>query len=256
MDRLALACLVVCGCQQDSLRELARIEPREHEPIETPLECMFYTIDRDATLWRMDVSEVTATEVGVSATPELNDVTLQADGSMMALSPDAIYDLSPETGDTALLVEGLFAVEPVAADTLPDGSLLVGGENLLFIADLETFDVVEHEVELPAGWIFSGDLAVIDAETAYASVKKYGQDDHLYRLDLTSGAAQDLGSLEHVRVFGLDFGCDGALYGFTDAQPPQLLAIELEGGTPVVRELGALEGVSSIWGAAGPSVGQ
>lgn len=220
----------------------------------TPLPCNFYSVDSEGMLWRIDPNAVEAIAIGSTGVDvSFTDVTITPDNKILAITRFDVYEIAPDDASTQLIHDDLFDGQPVAADTLPDGRLLVGGDGEVAVVDMDlgTYDVVGA---LPGGWEFSGDIAVRSATAAYATARTDpSQEDHLFNFDLVTGAANDLGTLGSKNVFGLDYGCDGRLYGVVADVPPGFLYID--GSTAQSTMLGSPTGPATLWGAAGPADG-
>ncbi len=263
--------LIVTACGSDQLDALPAAQPVLEEPApdepgvvtppvdeplpnpDPPAPCMFYGIDLQGQLWRIDPEAVTATLVGPSGIASASDIGIASDGTLLAIDDSSLYQLSPSTGQATLLGSDLFS-DQVAGDSLGDGSLLLGGGRTVGKVDPDTLEVTERGELLPFGYNFCGDIAVIDATTAYATAGNWLGVNHLFELDLAAGTADDLGSLEREFVFGLDFACDGRLYGVVNGLPPPRLIRLTPGPDGVsVEDLGGLDGVLILSGLAGPA---
>jgi hypothetical protein len=266
---LLVSVFALAACQDDSLRaaERAAVEtaepvdppddddpddPDEPDIIDPPVACMFYGVDGDGQLWVIDPIAVTASLVGPSGVSGITDIGITHDGVILAVTRRSFYRLSPSTGAATLIAADVYS-DKVAGDALPDGSMLIGGNRSVGKINPTTSVVTVRGDLLPSGWNFSGDLAVIDSRTAYGSGTNLFSIDHLFFIDLVTGAATNMGSLERSWVFGLDFGCDGELYGLVDGDTPELVRINLSGMSFTVDELGPVSGPASLWGAAGPA---
>lgn len=248
--------LVLGGCNDNTLLPA----PFEKPPLDPtlpeakPLACNFYSVDSDGELWRIDPEQVEAIDIGSTNTQaSFTDVTITPDEKILAITRWDVYEIDPADATTVLIKDDLFAGQPVAADTMMDGRLLVGGDGEIAVVDLdaETYDVIGA---LPSGYEFSGDIAVNNSTSAFATARTgAGQEDHLFKVDLVTGVTTDLGSLGNERVFGLDYGCDGRLYGVIANLPPEFLLIDSSTGQS--QMLGTPAGPATLWGAAGPADG-
>ncbi len=277
MTRTSLIALLLAGaCSGDGLRTVERthepasapggdsdpgdgdppLTPADADPgdVDAPVPCMFYGVDEHGTLWRIDPETVTATAVGASGIEGVTDIGITPQGAMLAVTRSSLYRLSPSTAEATLLGADLFGTDQVAADATPDGKLLIGGDREVAKIDPVSLEITVRGDLLPSGWMFSGDYAVIDARTAYASATNLLAIDHLFFLDLAAGTNVNLGSMGRSFVFGIDFGCDGELYGVQDGQPPHLLRLTAGSSSVSVQDLGGLEGPPSLWGATGPAL--
>ncbi len=264
MARLLLL-LALASCGSDHLvskpppdRDDDDDDEQPHEPTDLPEDCMFYGLDSEGVLWRIDAEALTADLVGETGVPEVNDVAIMADGRMFAFDDTDFYALSPADAEATLLAADVFDDDMglVGADVLPDGRLLAGGYGSFGFIDIEAGEYADEPSVLSGGDQFSGDFAVIDDRFAFATVKKSGQNDKLVRLDVVDGEVEVLGTLGVPKVYGLDFGCDGELYGLVSSDPPEVLHLDVSGGGVEVTSLGTLDGPKSLWGAAGPTQGE
>lgn len=208
----------------------------------------------DGLLWDIDPDAGSATLVGPTATTSVTDLAITADGKIVAIELERADLFDPATGAATDLSMTPWLTKQNALDVLPDGRLLVGGLGELAAVDLST-GAVEMLSMLPVGFKFSGDIAVIDGDSAFATAFTGSDEpDQLMLLDVSSGGADVVGSIGAQDVWGLDYGCDGSLYGLTDGGdgPPQLLRIDaLTGmGTLVASFPGGPDG---LWGASGPA---
>ena len=218
----------------------------------TPLPCNFYSVDSEGDLWRIDPANVEATRIGsTGAGVSFTDITITPDNKILAITRWDVYEIDPFDAATVLVADDIFGGQPVAADTMPDGRLLVGGAGEIAVVDMDTgsYDVIS---QLPSGWEFSGDIAVAEGNKAYATLRTgAGTDDHLFEVDLITGVTTDLGTLGSPNVFGLDYGCDSRLYGVIADVPPTFLYIDSDTGQNTT--LGTPVGPATLWGAAGPA---
>ncbi len=223
------------------------------EPTSTPIPCHFYGIDAGSNLWDIDPVAVTATMIGPTGISAMTDIAITADNRIIGMTFTGAYEIDPITADATPLTNAAWLFEQNALDAMLDGRLLVGGGTQLFSVDPATGQKVA-EGTMGGGKVFSGDIATVDATTALATGKPTSGtgNDHLFRFDLSSNGSTDEGDLGYPKVFGLDYGCDGLLYGMVAQNPPKLLRVNPN--TAQTTLLGPMAGgPSTLWGAAGPA---
>jgi hypothetical protein len=266
---LYAAALTACATDEFTRRSPEEVPPidecvgdecGEPDSIEVPEACMFYAIDDQSSLWTIDAIESVpvATLVGDTGIQSLTDISLHPNGKIIGHTRKEFFSLSPATGVATLLEGNQQSVEdlgPVASDALSDTEVLVGGEHAIGIMDIESKVFESYGNVLPNDWEFAGDIAVLDANHAYATAKKDEENDHLFLIDVQNRTAEDLGSLETDLVWGLDYGCDGKLYGLVSRKsqstdPLRLILINPD--TMDLTDRGIITGPSKLVGAAGP----
>ena len=265
MLRVALtgiAVVVLAGCNSAELSGVdtsttpAPEESPTPAPTATPQACQFYGIDASSTLWVIDPVAITAEVVGETGVEAITDIAITTDNRIIAITEELGYELDPASGEATVIADEPWLVDQNALDALPNGRLLVGGEDELVSVDPDGGNK-SYEGTMGGGRVFSGDIATVSNGLALATAKVpngNGENDHLYRFDLDSNSSTDEGDLGFPRVFGLDVGCDGALYGMVATSPPQLLLVDPTSAQTLV--LGTMEGgPSTLWGAAGPAEG-
>lgn len=239
------------------------VDPGDHLPPgddtegdeDLPVACSFYGIDGAGDLWEIDPLTPSASSVGNTQIQNLTDIAIFPDGRMLAHTTKAVYQLSPSTAAATLLSAGDPALEvfsPVAADAADESTLLVGGARDVGTWDLLTGKFVSLGDFLPPGWAFAGDLAMLDEISLYATAKQSGQPDHLFYINLDTREVVDQGSLGTDKVWGLDYGCDGELYGLVTNEPLEVIRIT-PSQPPLVESMGTITGPATLWGAAGPA---
>lgn len=226
------------------------------EPTATPVECQFYGIDATSQLWIIDPVAITAEVVGETGVSGITDIAITSDNRIIGITEERGYVLDAETGEATEIADFPWLADQNALDALPDGRLLVGGVTALIAVDPDTGDKTS-EGTMGGGRVFSGDIATVSAGAALATAKVTngsGANDHLYRFDLATNQSTDEGDLGFPKVFGLDVGCDGDLYGMVASNPPKLLRVNPT--TAQTTVLGTMAGgPSTLWGAAGPAEG-
>lgn len=258
---LALFALVA-GCNSNVMTGAAATPTPEEtpeptpEPTATPAPCQFYGIDATSALWVIDPVAVTATEIGDTGVEAITDIAITSDNVIVGITETEAYEIDPATGEATVIATEPWLADQNALDATADGKLLVGGETALISYDPATGNK-SSEGTMGGGRVFSGDIATVSATSALATAKVPnggGANDHLYRFNLTNNSSTDEGDLGFPKVFGLDVGCDGALYGMVATNPPMLLRVDPDSADTVT--LGTMEGgPSTLWGAAGPAEG-
>lgn len=253
--------LALPGCNSSALSGVDTSEPTPDvtpapEPTATPVACQFYGIDATSRLWIIDPIAITAEVVGDTGVEGVTDIAITSDNRIIGITEERAYVLDAESGEATEIADFPWLARQNALDALPDGRLLVGGEAALISVDPETGDK-ESEGTMGGGRVFSGDVASVPGGYALATAKvpnASGENDHLFRFDLTTNQSTDVGDLGFPRVFGLDVGCDGDLYGMVASNPPRLLRVNPE--TAQTQVLGTMtDGPTTLWGAAGPAEG-
>lgn len=254
---------LLAGCNSNVMTGGAEATPTPDEtpgptpePTSTPAACQFYGIDATSALWIIDPIAITAEEVGDTGVEGITDIAITSGNVIIGITEEGAYELDPATGEASQIANEPWLADQNALDATADGRLLVGGETALISYDPATGDKV-GEGTMGGGRVFSGDIATVSAGFALATAKVPnggGVNDHLYRFNLTSNTSTDEGDLGFPKVFGLDVGCDGALYGMVATNPPMLLRVDPDSAQTLV--LGTMEGgPSTLWGAAGPAEG-
>ncbi len=222
-------------------------------PTATPVACEFYGIDSSSKLWILDPINVTATQVGATGQSSLTDIAITPDNRIIAIKSSSAWELDPMTGHATQIAATAWLAKQDALDALPDGRILVGGSANLIAIDTGT-GMQTSLGAIPPGRVFSGDIAASGSNGAFATAKVTSgtANDHLIAFDFVNGTVTDVGDLGYPKVFGLDFGCDGLLYGMTASTPPKLLRVDPL--TAQTTNLGTMTGgPSTLWGAAGPA---
>lgn len=252
---------LLAGCNNNVMTGGAAATPTPEEtatpvPTATPAACQFYGIDATSALWIIDPVAITAEVVGDTGIEGITDIAITSENVIVGITEEAAYELDPATGEATQIANEPWLVDQNALDASADGRLLVGGETALISYDPHTGDK-SGEGTMGGGRVFSGDIAKVSGSYALATAKVPnggGVNDHLYRFDLQSNSSTDEGDLGFPRVFGLDVGCDGDLYGMVATNPPKLLRVDPD--TAQTQVLGTMQGgPSTLWGAAGPAEG-
>ena len=221
----------------------------------TPMPCEFYGVDDVSRLWVIDPTAKTATLVGATGVTGMSDIAITPDQKLIGVDEFGIvYQLNPTTGSASGI--GLISQVsgPNAMDAAPSGHLLVGGQADGSLHDHDLASGADTVVATySGGLLFSGDIASVDATHALGTMNKGDgvTHDHLIAFDLSAHGASDLGDLGYVNVYGLDYGCDGNLYGLVAGSPPTLISVNASNAATSV--LGPLNGPDTLWGAAGPA---
>ena len=252
--------LALAGCNEGvvtgSAAEPTPTPEESPEPTATPAPCQFYGMDASSALWVIDPVAVTAEMVGETGISAITDIAITSDNRIIGITEEKAFDIDASTGDATEIASEPWLADQNALDALPDGRLLVGGVTALITVDPATGDK-QSEGSMGGGRVFSGDIATMSAGAALATAKVTngsGANDHLYRFDLATNSSTDEGDLGYPKVFGLDVGCDGDLYGMVASNPPKLLRVNPT--TAQTTVLGTMEGgPSTLWGAAGPAEG-
>lgn len=163
------------------------------------------------------------------------DMTRLADGRIVAYRTTygghipALYEINPETGAVAVLVESAAgAGEVVALTTMPDGNLL-GRDNTLGFVRIDPATLAWSRVPLvgpyPTDSMFSGGMATSPGGQIYAWCSGFGGPgtgvySKLFRIDPVAGTATAIGGYENLSVSvameAMAFTPDGRLFGFTE----------------------------------------
>ena len=222
-------------------------------PTPTPVPCQFYGIDSGSNLWIIDPVAITAQMVGPTGKSNLTDIAITPDNRIIAITTGAAYELDAQTGHATVIANAAWLPQQDALDALPDGRLLVGGGAKLVAIDISS-GAQTTVGSIASGRVFSGDVAASGASSAIgtAKVTSGSGNDHLVSFDVNTHAVTDLGDLGYPKVYGLDYGCDGNLYGMVASTPPKLLRVNPTTGATTT--LGTMAGgPTTLWGAAGPA---
>lgn len=224
------------------------------QPTPTPEPCQFYGIDATSNLWIIDPIAVTADVVGPTGINGITDIAITADNVIIGITSAKAYAIDPSSGAATQIAGTAWLVDQNALDALPDGRLLVGGGSALIAVNPDT-GAKTNAGAMGGGRVFSGDIATISATRAFATGKDgIGGNDHLFFFDIATNQSTDEGSLGAPKVYGLDYGCDGNLYGMIADSPPRL--VRVDPNTAQTTMLGTMTGgPSTLWGAAGPADG-
>lgn len=253
--------LLAAGCNSNQLEAGAHPTPTPPptptpQPTPTPVPCKFYGIDSSSKLWIIDPVAVTASVVGPTGISSMTDIAITPDDHIIGITSTKAYTIDPGTGAATQLAGSAWLTGQDALDALPDGRLIIGGGSALAIVDLGS-GAVTPAGTMGGGYVFSGDIAATSATEVLASGKPSSGsgNDHLFKFDLSSDTSVDLGDLGAPKVFGLDYGCDGNLYGMLAQSPPKLIGVN--GSTAATTMIGSMSGgPSTLWGAAGPASAQ
>lgn len=252
---------LVAGCNDNGVVAGASTSPTPEPsvtpsvpPTPTPVPCQFYGIDASSTLWIIDPVAVTAQTVGPTGISSMTDIAITADDRIIGITKNKAYEIDPSTGHATQIAGTAWVSNQDALDALPNGHLLVGGD-----ADLVDVDPASGATSpvgsITGGRVFSGDVAsdlTGAGALGTAKVTSGSDNDHLVSFNLASHSVTDLGDLGYPKVFGLDYGCDGDLYGMVATSPPKLLRVDAGSGNTTM--LGTMAGgPSTLWGAAGPA---
>jgi hypothetical protein len=145
--------------------------------------------------------------------PSFTDLAVDLWGAMYACSTHGLWQVAPGTGEAVQVFDtsGEFFV---ALTFLADGTLLLGGDEFLFVVDLSgpsytpvaTFD----------GFSWDGDMVGLPDGLLYAAMRADGEEDaDLVVYDYGGAEIVDSGSTGTNALFGLGYG-EGTLFGFTD----------------------------------------
>ena len=187
------------------------------------------------------------------------DMTRLADGRIVAYRTTygghipALYEINPETGAVAVLVESAAgAGEVVALTTMPDGNLL-GRDNTLGFVRIDPATLAWSRVPLvgpyPTDSMFSGGMATSPGGQIYAWCSGFGGPgtgvySKLFRIDPVAGTATAIGGYENLSVSvameAMAFTPDGRLFGFTEInanpggplEPNSVYEFNLQTGLP------------------------
>jgi hypothetical protein len=223
-------------------------------PTATPDACQFYGIDAGSNLWEIDPVNVTAHMVGPTGKSGLTDIAITPDNRIIAMTLTGGYQLDPSTGHATQIAGAAWLTGQDALDAMPDGRLLVGGGAKLVAVDIDT-GAQTTVGSISGGRVFSGDVASNGATGALGTAKVTSgtANDHLVSFDIATHTVTDRGDLGYPKVYGLDYGCDGNLYGMIATSPPKLLKVNPTTGATTM--LGTMTGgPSTLWGAAGPAL--
>jgi len=219
----------------------------------TPVPCQFYGIDSASNLWIIDPVAITAHTVGATGVASMTDIAITPDDRIIGITKTKAYEIDPSNAHATEIASSAWLTNQDALDALPDGRLLVGGDADLVAVDLST-GAKENVGSISGGRVFSGDVAAEGTGTALGSAKVTSgtANDHLVSFNVATHAVNDLGDLGYPKVFGLDYGCDGNLYGMVAQTPPLLLKVNPVSGATTL--LGTMTGgPTTLWGAAGPA---
>lgn len=247
---VGLLAVVSFGCNDTRLSGAPTPEPTPSAS-PTPVPCKFYGVDKESNLWLIDPDGPSAQLVGATGIQSLTDLAIDENADMLAITRTDVYRIAPDTGVATSVREAAFDNQ-VAADAVTPGELVLGGGDELSIMTLASGNrnVV---ATLPNGYQFAGDIAVRDDGIAFVTAQQSSSEDsHLMEMDPVSGQVTDHGSLGAPRVFGLDFACDGRLFGLIEGS---LEVIEVDASTGATSPAGFVTGPTSLWGAAGPADG-
>jgi hypothetical protein len=172
--------------------------------------------------------------------PNMTDLAVSMQGQMYAVSTNAMWHIAPQTGE----VELVFQTKDqffVALAFLSDGTLLIGGNDVMFVADEELG--THEELATFTGWSWDGDMVGLPDGLLYCAMREDGSDTStLVVYDVGSETVVSSGTTGVGSLYGIGYA-KGVLFGFTDEG--EILTID--GGTgaaTVVDEPGI-----SWWGA-------
>jgi hypothetical protein len=173
--------------------------------------------------------------------PSITDIAVSLDGQMYGASTYAVWHIAPGSGAMEMLFEAPDEFF-VALTFLADGSLLVGGDNNLYLVDLGNGS---YGLEASfADWSWDGDMVGLPDGYLYCIMRgSSGTESSLVIYDavfdnVLSSAPTGVGSM-----FGVAYG-GGILFGFTDGGE----IVTIDAATGVATQV-ATTGLS-FWGAA------
>lgn len=175
--------------------------------------------------------------------PQLADIAMSSTRQIVAggLASTAFYRVA--TDGTCTLVTNqpvrMFALEFIPAGVLGSSEVLIGAgdDAMLYRVDPQTggTQLIGLIGSLPGGDLtWTGTEALLTTQAAAT--------DHLARLNLTTGAATDLGDTTYDSVTGLAW-FDGALYGFVNAGT--IFELDAATGAPI-----RTQATTELWAGA------
>ena len=139
------------------------------------------------------------------------DIAIAPSGLMYAVDGSALYYVNATTGVMTLIpTSGISNFGNINGLTaLSDGRLVISGDGVAI------YDVATHVLSTllaPGGYESSGDIIALPDGYLYLSVITSGND-HLIKINPTTGSTSDVGNLGHGGVYGLGYA-NNTLYGF------------------------------------------
>ena len=141
----------------------------------------------------------------------VRDIAITTNGLMYAVDGANLYYVNAATGVlTKLPTQGISTFGNINGLTaLSDGDLVISGDGIVI------YNIASQTLTTllaPGGYQSSGDIIALPDGNLYMAASTNGND-HLIRINPTTGATFDLGSLGHEAVYGLGYA-DGVFYGF------------------------------------------
>lgn len=160
----------------------------------------------------------------------VSDIAVLPSGDLVAVSGD-LYLVNPTNG----LMRKLISLNEriVAADALPDGRLVLGGDRVVVL----NLDDGGIEAVTPLGLSVSGDVAVGPSNEVFVTLGVDRGDDALAKIDLSTKQISILASLPVADVFGLVLQGE-SLVGFTNSG----LQVVIDPIGPAIQSVNSLPG--------------
>jgi hypothetical protein len=139
------------------------------------------------------------------------DIAINTNGLMYGVDGSNLYYINATTGVVTLIpTTGLGNFGDINGLTaLSDGTLVISGNGIA------AYNIATQSLTTllaPGGYQSSGDIIALPDDYLYMAVTTNGSD-HLVKVNPTTGATTDLGSLGQTGVYGLGYA-NGTLYGF------------------------------------------
>lgn len=199
-------------------------------------------IDTDGRLFVVDLRNGSTPMYLGTVDPPMYDIALAPSGQLYGVDNvnGDLYRIDLRTAATTFV--GSIGGHANSLEFRDDGVLFAAGDNLLFILDRDTARPT-RTLRLPSQYKAAGDLEFDSQGNMYVTMGNGA----LIRLNPTLETYQEMGLTGYEDIFGLIFGSDGNLYGFS-SDTERMLRINLANGSATV--VGSLTN-PSINGIAG-----
>lgn len=186
-----------------------------------------------------EVNDVTGEYSSLISSPAFTDIALSPEGDLWGVTFSSVYSVDLESGVSKVI--GSPGGSLNALGFTDDGQLYAIGGNRFY--SLNTTTGNKSLVSSIERFSSSGDIVFDAARNLFWATS---QGDSLWSITL-DGIATRKGNIGHYGVYGLSFGDDNTLFGYTSRGLQLALNLNTGSGS-VVQTVSGLRG--SIWGAA------
>jgi len=206
--------------------------------LRTLLSAVLYATDTQGLLYTVNTATGTTHVVGNTGVL-LNDIAFSPDGRLFAVDESSnLYQLNPQTAAATEI--GPLGITTPSLVFSPSGTLFTANSSLYTV---DTSTGAAHLVgNLGGGFAAAGDLAFDNIGNLFVTT----QSSRLVKVNPSSGQATAIGLLGFSEVFGLAFGPDNVMYGFSNTSD---CVISINLATGAGTRVSGLPGVNGVFGA-------